>query len=322
MRNFGTGIYERFHSASSRPNGHPESISRFGRSGIGARPLSADTVSNMIQKICIIFVMRSGRLIHEILSRSEMTQTELADRLGVSRVTVTRWASGVTEPSFEALEAAALVTGKLRLSVTVEPLTADPALIDAADAQLNRGPTNRLKALLGDSWPKCRDALRAVASFGELSVLAGPVAAALAGAPLLSSPRVDILVAEDDLDRVRSHLTAFGARRGSVEQAPSDERALREHWHYGRGALTIRDRAAGLDQAGIRQLREWAFDSILNADDVGIVREPAIEDLVRILSASPWPEDQAALEALDAALITGRYRSRLMHPGVRELVLV
>lgn len=266
--------------------------------------------------------MRSQRLIREILSRSGLTQSELADRLGVSRVTVARWATGASAASIEALEAAALVTGKVRLSASVDDLVADPKLVEAVSEQLDRGPTNRLKALLDGEWISCRDALRAVAAVGELSVLVGPVAAALAGAPRLSGPRVDILVCEEDLGQTRARLAEFGARRGTVERARSDASALREHWSYARGRLTIRDRAAGVDDAGIRRLRQFAFDTILNSDDVGIVHELAIEDLARVLAASAWPEDREALAFLDPVLASGRFRSRMMHVGFRELVLV
>lgn len=217
-------------------------------------------------------------------------------------------------PSFESLATVATAAG---FELDVRLLPAEPKLVELVDEQLDLGPTDRLKALLGLSWPACRDALRAAASVGDLAVLVGPVAAALRGAPQRPGRgRVDLLIASDDRELVADWLLDAGAFPDGLEQAPgSDER--RERWRAGRGELTVRWTATGIDD--INDLRDRAHPVMLNQEDAGLVRVALVEDLAEIAAHSPWSEDAVYRTGLRAVLASGRYSSR--KPSTERLEL-
>jgi hypothetical protein len=183
--------------------------------------------------------------------------------------------------------------------------------------QLDLGPTNRLKALLGTRWQACRDALRATAAVGELAVLVGPVAAALSGAPQRPGDgRVDLLVDPRDRELVADRLLQADAYPDGLEQAPeSAER--RERWRAGRGHLTVRWEASGIED--VASLRDRAHPVYLNQDDAGLVRIALVEDLAEIVAHSPWSEDALYRAGLRAVLASGRYSSRKPRDELLEL---
>ncbi len=114
-------------------------------------------------------------------------------------------------------------------------LSADPELIALAEDQLELSSTDRLKALLGEAWPACRDALRATAAVGEIGILIGPVAASLQGTPQRPfEGRVDLLVTPQHLEQVVDRLFGGGYWPAVVEEVP-DSGESRERWRTGRG---------------------------------------------------------------------------------------
>ena len=242
-------------------------------------------------------------IINELVARG-LSRGELAARLGVARETVSRWSSGTNTPSFDALRGAAAAAG---YELEVQLVPAEPKLVALARDQLDLGPTNRLKALLGDRWPACRDALRAAAAVGELGVLVGPVAAALNGAPQRPGDgRVDLLIAKGDREEVSERLLAHGAHPDGIEQATAGQSTeRRERWQTGGGLLTIRDHA---DDAGA--VRDRALPAMLNQEDIGIVRVARVADLMAIAAASPWSDDAIYLPGLRAVFASGRYITR------------
>lgn len=251
-------------------------------------------------------VRTSAEIINELVARGP-SRGELAARLGIARETVSRWSTGTNAPSLESLQDAAAAAG-YQLEVHLQPV--EPKLVALVHDQLDLGPTNRLKALLADRWLACRDALRAAAAVGELGALIGPVAATLNGAPQRPGDgRVDLLIAAGDHERVTERLLQHGAHPDGVEQAaagPRNER--RERWEAHRGLLTIRARAAGIDD--ISAVRDRALRAMLNQADVGVVRVALVEDLAAIAAISPWSEDALYLPGLRAVLASGRYSSR------------
>ena len=70
-------------------------------------------------------------------------------------------------PSLEDLEKVAAAAGA-RLDVRV--VLPEAKLVELVGEQLDLAPTERLKALLGNHWPGCRDALHAAYETGELAV--------------------------------------------------------------------------------------------------------------------------------------------------------
>jgi hypothetical protein len=190
----------------------------------------------------------------------------------------------------------------------VRLVPAEPKLVELAREQLDLGPTNRLQALLGSSWPVCRDALRAAAAVGELGVLVGPVAAALQGAPQRPGEGcVDLLVVPGDLEEVAERLLRAGAYPDGFELAPGGEEC-RERWIAGHGRLTVRSTAAGVADVGV--LRDRAHPAFMNRDDLGFVRVALVEDLADMAEHSPWSEDASYRAGLRAVLACGRYSSR------------
>lgn len=231
---------------------------------------------------------------------------ELAQRAGMARETLSRWETGAQRPSLEDLEKVVTAAGA-RLDVRV--VLPEPKLIELVHEQLDiASPTERLKALLGSRWPGCRDALRATSETGDLAVLVGPVAAALGGAPERpGSGRVDLLVPAEDREELTEWLLRTDAWPDGVEQAPhSSER--RERWRAGRGHLTVRSQATGIED--IAALRDRTHPVLLDREDAGLVRVALVEDLLDLVEHSPWPEDPLYRAGLRAVLASGRYSSR------------
>lgn len=192
----------------------------------------------------------------------------------------------------------------------VRVVPAERKLVELAREQLDLGPTRGLQALLGSSWTACRDGLRAAAAVGELGVLVGPVAGALVGAPQRPGEgRVDLLVAPEDLETVAERLFQADAHPDGFELAPGGGER-RERWRAGRGRLTVRSVASGVED--IAGLRDRARPVMLNRrdDHVGVVRVPLVEDLADIAERSPWSEDSIYRAGLRAVLASGRYSSR------------
>ena len=189
-------------------------------------------------------------------------------------------------------------------------IPAERKLVELVREQLDLGPTRGLQALLGDSWSACRDGLRAAAAVGELGVLVGPVAAALVGAPQRPGEgRVDLLVAPEDLERVVERLFRAEAYPDGFERAPGGEER-RERWSAGRGQLTVRSAASGVEEVAALRDRAHPFMLSQEQDYVGIVRVPLVEDLADIAERSPWSEDAIYRAGLRAVLASGRYSSR------------
>lgn len=248
--------------------------------------------------------MRSADIIRALRERG-LAQDELARRAGIARETLSRWESGSQCPSFESLAHVAAAAG---FQLDVRLLPAEPKLVELVNEQLDLGPTNRLKALLGGKWPACRDALRATAALGDLAVLVGPVAAALRGAPPRPGDgRVDLLIASRDRDEIAERLVDADAHPDGFEQAP-DSAERRKRWRAGRGYLTVRSTATGIDD--VAAVRDRAHPVLLNQDDAGLVRVALVEDLAEIVERSPWSEDGLYRAGLRAVLASGRYSSR------------
>ena len=240
-----------------------------------------------------------------MVSERGLSHGELAARSGVARETLSRWANGAQRPSLEALEHVVAAAG---LQLDVRLLPAEPKLVELVHDQLDLGPTDRLKTLLGDSWSACRDGLRAAAAVGELAVLVGPVAAAICGAPQRPGDgRVDLLVPRADREEAVERLLAADAHPDGFEQSPNGVEC-RERWAAGHGHLTLRANATGVDD--VAALRDRAHRVLLDQGDAGLVRVALVEDLADVCQRSPWSEDAVYRAGLRAVLASGRYSTR------------
>lgn len=256
-------------------------------------------------QLCYSELMRSAEII-AMLRNLGLPHGELAQRAGMARETLSRWETGTQRPSLEDLEKVVAAAGA-RLDVQV--VLPEPKLVELVGEQLDiASPTERLKALLGNRWRGCRDALHATHQTGELAVVVGPVAAALRGAPERPGlGRVDLLVSVEGREELTEWLLRADAWPDGVEQAPhSSER--RERWRAGRGQLTVRSQATGIED--IAALRDRAHPVLLNQEDAGLVRVALVEDLLDLVEHSPWPEDALYRVGLRAVLASGRYSSR------------
>jgi len=248
-----------------------------------------------------------SRAIIRVLREQGLPHGELAVRAGLARETLSRWESGAQHPSLESLERVVEAAGA-QLEVRIIP--AEGKLIELVREQLDLEPTERLKGLLAERWPACRDALQAAGAVGDLGVLVGPVAAALHGAPQRPGcGRVDVLVSAEDLAETSERLMGEGAWPDGYEQAPGG-RERRERWQTGLGELTVRAAPAGA------ALRERGRRVAISGGHVGVV---LVEDLLRIAESSPWSDDAIYRAGLRAVLASGRYRSRSPGAGQAKL---
>jgi transcriptional regulator with XRE-family HTH domain len=91
--------------------------------------------------------MTAAQIIREARLKAELTQTELAERLGRERAQVARWEIGGQEPSFENLQSVVEACGfSLRIEIADREET--PALDAELDASLPQAPQQRVQALL------------------------------------------------------------------------------------------------------------------------------------------------------------------------------
>jgi len=69
--------------------------------------------------------MDAGQLIVEARKRAQMTQTELASRMGTHQSVVARWETGKTQPTLETVSRAVEAAG-LELTVNISGSDPDP----------------------------------------------------------------------------------------------------------------------------------------------------------------------------------------------------
>ncbi len=71
--------------------------------------------------------MDAGQLIAKARNRAEITQTELASRMGTHQSVVARWETGKTQPTLETVIRAVEAAG-LELTMTISGSASDPEI--------------------------------------------------------------------------------------------------------------------------------------------------------------------------------------------------
>jgi transcriptional regulator with XRE-family HTH domain len=89
----------------------------------------------------------SAQIIREARLKAELTQTELAGRLGRDRAQLARWETSGQEPSFENLQAVVEACGFV-LKLEIADREEDPQLDTEINTSLVQAPQQRIQALL------------------------------------------------------------------------------------------------------------------------------------------------------------------------------
>ena len=93
--------------------------------------------------------MTSAQIIREARLKAELTQAELAERLGRDRAQIARWETGGQEPSVENLRSVVEACGFV-LKLEIAEREDDPALDAQLGTSLLQAPQQRVQALLED----------------------------------------------------------------------------------------------------------------------------------------------------------------------------
>ena len=91
--------------------------------------------------------MTSAQIIREARLKAELTQTELAQRIGRDRAQVARWETGGQDPSFENLRSVVEACGFV-LKLEIADRQENPALDTELETSLAQAPQQRVHALL------------------------------------------------------------------------------------------------------------------------------------------------------------------------------
>ena len=93
--------------------------------------------------------MTSAQVIREARLKAELTQAEVAARLGRDRAQIARWEIGGQEPSFENVRAVVEACG-FELKVEILERENDTALDAELEASMLQPPQQRVQALLDE----------------------------------------------------------------------------------------------------------------------------------------------------------------------------
>ncbi len=160
--------------------------------------------------------MTGGNVILMARRRAELTQRELASRLGFRQATIARWERGDRQPAFQDVQD---VVGACGLQLDAHLLPEDRSWWPQIATQLGRRPVERVRQLsppgvFGDIVA----VLRALADARAPVIVIGEVAGALHGWPLvLSGNAVDLCARGDAVGSVLESVGANDADAGTYE---------------------------------------------------------------------------------------------------------
>jgi transcriptional regulator with XRE-family HTH domain len=260
--------------------------------------------------------MTSAQIIREARLKAELTQTELAQRIGRDRAQVARWETGGQDPSFENLRSVVEACG-FTLKLEIAEREQDTLLDTELDRSLLLAPQQRLQALLDGLG----DAAAEGATFDPYVlfealerhrvgyVVIGGLARVIHGSGELTRA-LDIVpsLRENNLRHLAGALEDLGASRAALAAVQAPELAegvpLTVATSVGRARVVPSPWGTrGYDDFRIRSNRE----------NLGQGLRPKIAatvDLVRMLEASTRTRDVDRLQRLRRLMELERVRTR------------
>jgi transcriptional regulator with XRE-family HTH domain len=209
--------------------------------------------------------------------RAQLTQRELASRLGCRQATIARWERSDRQPSFHDVQD---VVGACGLQLDAHLLPEDRSWWPQIVTQLGRTPVERLRQLSPPgAFGDIAAVLAAVADARAPVIVIGEVAGALHGWPLvLRGNAVEVCARGDAVATVLERVGASDADAGTYE-LPSGGRLLITD--PPKGTMGYADLSRGSESVEV---------------DGGEVQVAGLLDLLRIADASP--EGDARRDAL------------------------
>jgi transcriptional regulator with XRE-family HTH domain len=232
--------------------------------------------------------MIAGNIILMARRRAELTQRELASRVGCQQATVARWERGDRQPAFQDVTD---VVGACGLQLYAHLLSEDRSWWPQIAAQLERTPIQRIRRLTPPgSLSDVMLVLEALVETQASAVVIGEVAGALHGWPLvLSGGVVEVCARRDELDVMLERLLEMRAR---TSELPLGRR------------LSIIECPPGT--SGYDDLARSAESVDING---GTLRVAGLLDLLRVADASPDPGARRRALAYQAVLDVQRAQS-------------
>jgi transcriptional regulator with XRE-family HTH domain len=256
----------------------------------------------------------SAQIIREARLKANLTQTELAQRIGRDRAQVARWETDGQDPSFENLRSVVEACGFV-LKLEIAEREQDTLLDTELDRSLLQAPQQRLQALLDglvDGTTKAAQ-FDPYALFEALErhrvgyVVIGALARVIHGSSEVTRG-LDIVpsLREDNLRYLAGALEDLSAPRAAAIQ--SAELAEGEPLTIGTSAGRLR---VVPKPWGTRGYDDFRIRS--NRENLGRGLRPKIAatvDLVRMLEASTRPRDVERLQRLRRLMELERVRTR------------
>ena len=260
--------------------------------------------------------MTSAQIIREARLKAELTQTELAERLGRDRAQIARWETGGQDPSFENLRSVVEACG-FTLKLEIAERQQDTLLDKELDRSLLLAPQQRLQALLdglGEATTKGAQ-FDPYALFEALErhrvgyVVIGGLARVIHGSGELTRG-LDIVpsLREDNLRHLAGALEDLTAPRAALAAVHAPELAEGEPLSVGTSAGRVR---VVPSPWGTRGYDDFRIRS--NRENLGQGLRPKIAatvDLVRMLEASERNRDLERLQRLRRLMELERVRTR------------
>lgn len=260
--------------------------------------------------------MTGAQIIREARLKADLTQTELAERLGRDRAQIARWETGGQEPSFENLRAVVEACGfVLKLEITERER--DPLLDTELQRSLLQAPQQRVQGLLKDlddgETKQVRfdpyALLEALERHRVGYVVIGGFARVVHGSSELTRGLDTVpSLREDNLRHFAGAVEDLGASRAALAGLQALGLAESEPLTVATSAGRLRVVPKPWGTRGYDDFRIRA-----NRENLGRGLRPKIAstiDLVRMLQASTRPRDHERLERLRHLMELERVRTR------------
>jgi len=257
-----------------------------------------------------------AQIIREARLKADLTQTELAERLGRDRAQIARWETGGQEPSFENLRAVVEACGFV-LKVEITERERDPLIASELQRSLLQAPQQRVQCLLedlGDGQTKQvrfdpYALLEALERNRVGHVVIGGFARVVHGSSELTRGLDTVpSLRDDNLRHFAGAVADLGASRAALAGLQALGLAESEPLAVATSAGRLRVVPKPWGTRGYDDFRIRA-----NRENIGGGLRPKIAstvDLVRMLEASTRPRDVERLERLRHLMEVERVRTR------------